>query len=257
MINISSASELTSSVDYFKYFPEIETEDYIIKLASNKDELESIFRLRFQAFNIELGVGYSISHLTQMDQDDFDVVFDHLIIICKQTDQIIGSCRLQTYKIASENLGFYSAKYFNINVITDSVLQLSVELGRVCIAKKYRSIKTFLLLWEGVNNYLSFTKTKYLLGCVSLPTQDPLVAYCAYNYFQQNALMHPNILVYPNSQSFLEVSQSYPDPYNLEIPNILKIYLASGARVCSLPAIDKQFGSIDFLVIFDSVQFGV
>ncbi|MHC5732198.1 MAG: GNAT family N-acetyltransferase, partial [Nostoc sp.] len=77
----------------------------------------------------------------------------------------------------------------------------------------------------------------------------------AYDYFRQNNLMHPSILVYPNSQSCLELPETCPDSSNVEIPKVLQAYLNIGAKICSIPAIDRQFQTIDFLTISDSKDF--
>jgi predicted SAM-dependent methyltransferase len=50
-------------------------------------------------------------------------------------------------------------------------------------------------------------------------------------------------------RGFLYGGQNYPENYHLSIPNIFQAYLNIGAKVCSLPAIDKQFKTIDFLII--------
>lgn len=247
------------NIDYpfnsIKNFPVIETESHIIKLASNKEELESIFRLRFQIFNLELGLGYSSSNLTQMDQDEFDVVWHHLILIDKETNKIIGSYRMQTYSMASQALGFYAAQYFNISKINDSLLQETVEIGRACIAKEHRTIQVLSLLFKGLANYLTWSGSQYFLGCASLATQSCYQARCAYDYFQENDFMHPNILVYPKSQFSLELPQFCLHSCDVEIPSILHLYLASGAKICSLPSIDRQFKCIDFLMMFDGANF--
>ncbi|ACC82045.1 GNAT family N-acetyltransferase [Nostoc punctiforme] len=237
-----------------KYFPVIETEKYILRLASTKEELESVFRLRFEIFNIELGLKYSDSNFTQIDQDEFDTVCHHLILIFKPTGKIVGNYRMQSYTMASQALGFSAAKYFNINDIPDSILQETVELGRACIAKEYRNIQALLLLWKGLANYLVWSGNQYFLGRVTFKTQSPLQARCAYNYFQQNNLMHPNILVYPNSEFIIELPQQCPRSYNnVEIPHILQAYFACGAKICSLPSIG-QFKCITFLTIFKSTD---
>ncbi|MBW4557506.1 MAG: GNAT family N-acetyltransferase [Trichormus sp. ATA11-4-KO1] len=243
-----------SSSSFLKDFPIIETKKYILKLAS-PDELESIFRLRFKIFNIELGLEDSTANHTQIDQDEFDEVCHHLILIFKQTGEIIGTYRMQTHSMASQALGFRSAKYFNLNAIFDSVLQETVELGRACIAKEYRSIQALSLLWQGLANYLLWSGNTYFLGCTTLPTQDISQAHGAYHYFQQNNFMHPRFLVYPTSQFFLELPQYCPKLDELKLPIILQIYLASGAKICSLPAIDRLYKCIDFLTIFDSQNF--
>jgi putative hemolysin len=238
-----------------KDFPVLQTEKYILRLASTEEELESILRLRFEVFNVELGLGFSTSNLTQMDEDQFDAVCHHLLLICKQTGETIGTYRMQTYIMASQGLGFDAADIFNLNAIPDSVLQASVEVGRACIAKEFRNIQALLLLWEGLANYLIWSRKQYFFGCASLLTQSPWEAACAYDYFQQNNLMHPSILVYPNSQYFLDINQKCIDSYNVELPNILQAYLSIGAKICSLPAIDRQFKTIDFLTISNIADF--
>jgi len=66
-------------------FPVLQSKKYILRLASTEEELESIFRLRFEVFNLELGLGFSTSSHTQMDRDQFDAVCHHLLLISKLT----------------------------------------------------------------------------------------------------------------------------------------------------------------------------
>ncbi|MBH8573663.1 GNAT family N-acetyltransferase [Nostocaceae cyanobacterium CENA369] len=233
----------------FTDFPVIQTDKYILQLASTEEELESIFRLRFEVFNLELGLGLSTSSLTQKDWDKFDAVCHHLMLISKHTGKTIGTYRMQTHAMAVQGLGFDAADMFNLNQIPDSVLQASVEVGRACIAREYRNIQALLLLWEGLANYLIWSSSKYFFGCASLLTQCSRQAACAYQYFQRYNLMDSSILVYPHSEYCLEISQDYPDICDVEIPNIVQAYLSIGAKICSLPAIDRQFKTIDFLII--------
>ncbi|BAY11327.1 GNAT family N-acetyltransferase [Calothrix sp. NIES-2098] len=236
-------------------FPVIESKNYILKLAATKEELESVFRLRFEVFNLELGLGFSNSSLTQMDRDRFDAVCHHLMLISKLTGKTIGTYRMQTYTMASQGLGFDAADIFNLNGIPDDVLQMSVEVGRACIAKEYRNSQALLLLWEGLANYLIRSQNKYFFGCASLLTQNPWQAACAYHYFLVNKLMHPSILVYPNTEYSIEIPQNCPDSCNVNIPNIVQAYLNIGAKICSLPAIDRYFKTIDFLTISNIEEF--
>jgi putative hemolysin len=37
----------------------------------------------------------------------------------------------------------------------------------------------------------------------------------------------------------------------IAIPKLFKTYLRVGAKVCGAPAIDRQFGTIDFFVLMD------
>lgn len=233
----------------FKDFPILETDKYILKIALTNQELESIFRLRFEVFNLELGLGFSQSNLTQMDQDQFDAICHHLMLICKITGKTIGTYRMQTYKMASQGLGFDAADIFNLQAIPHDVLQASVEVGRACIAKEFRNIQALLLIWEGLANYLIWSGSEYFFGCSSLLTQCPWDAACVYDYFQKNDFMHESILVYPHPQYFLNLPPICKQNCHVEIPKIVQAYLSIGAKICSLPAIDQDFKTIDFLTI--------
>ncbi|MGH1396487.1 MAG: GNAT family N-acetyltransferase [Trichormus sp.] len=248
-ISYTHTNYLLSPPSELKTFPVIETEKYILKIASTNQDLESIFRLRFQVFNLELGLGFSSSSLTQMDQDQFDDVCHHLMLICKETGQTIGTYRMQTYQMAAYNLGFDAADIFNLQGIPDNILQGSVEVGRACVAKEYRQIQALLLLWQGLANYLIWSGNEYFFGCASLLTQSPSEAAYAYGYFQKNGWIHENILVYPHPKYCLNIPQICHRKYHVEIPKIIQAYLSIGAKICSLPAIDEHFKTIDFLTI--------
>lgn len=239
---------ITSSLN-FTDFPILESEKYILRLAKTNTELESIFRLRFQVFNQELGLGFSSSHCQQMDRDKFDDVCDHLLLICKRTGATIGTYRMQTYKMAAQGLGFDAADVFNLAQIPELILQSSVEIGRACIAQEYRNSYTLLLLWQGLANYLIYTGNQYFFGCASLLTQCHKQAVCTYNYFLCNHFLHPQILVTPNAEYSIAITHTCADIDNVEIPKIFQAYLSVGAKVCSLPAIDRSFKTIDFLII--------
>ncbi|MBD2495856.1 GNAT family N-acetyltransferase [Nostoc sp. FACHB-280] len=250
--NIHHSRNLSSS---WTDFPVLQTDKYILRLAATEEELESIFRLRFEVFNLELGLGFSSSSLTQMDRDKFDEVCHHLMLISKQTGQTIGTYRMQTYQMASQGLGFDAADVFNLSTMPDHILQTSVEVGRACIAKEFRHSQALLLLWEGLANYLIWSKNKYFFGCASLLTQSARHAACAYHFFQKNNFTHASILVSPNSPYSLEITPPCLDKCQVEIPKILQAYLSIGAKICSLPAIDRQFKTIDFLTISNLENF--
>ncbi|BAZ69468.1 MAG: GNAT family N-acetyltransferase [Pelatocladus maniniholoensis HA4357-MV3] len=253
--NFNNSDVSPSSSFALQDFPVLQSAKYILKLASTEAELESILRLRFEVFNIEQGLGLATSNVSQMDRDKFDAVFHHFMLISKETKKTIGTYRLQTYTMASEAFGFYAAKEYNLNDIPDLIIKASVEIGRVCIAREHRNLQALLLLYQGLLNYLNLSGNQYCFGCTLLPTLCPVQAACTYNYFQQNNLMHSSILVYPNAEYLLELPQQYPDSSDVEIPNILQVYFNMGAKICSLPAVYRQFKVIDFLTILDSANF--
>ena len=64
--------------------------------------------------------------------------------------------------------------------------------------------------------------------------------------------MHPEFLV-PPKPGFECLAQNGPavQQADLKIPKLFATYLSIGAKVCSAPAIDRRFKTIDFFVVFD------
>ena len=228
-----------------------ETPKYIVRYAITKEDLKAVFRLRFQVFNQELGAEHSKNQYFKIDKDKFDDICHHLMLISKDTGQIIGTYRMQTYEMAAQSCGFYSRQFFNLNNISDTILQAGVEIGRACVAEEYRNSRSLFLLWKGLANYLVSNKKQYLFGCSALLTQELKKATCAYHYFQSAQLVHPTIHVKPHSQYECEIPQDFLDEANVEIPVLFRLYLQMGAKICSLPAIDRQFKTIDFFTLFN------
>ena len=73
------------------------------------------FRLRFLVFNLELNEGLDAAYATGHDIDEFDAICDHLIVEHAPTGKIVGTYRLQTGAMASENAGFYSEREFDFS----------------------------------------------------------------------------------------------------------------------------------------------
>ena len=75
-----------------------ETENYIIKLAETEKEYKNLFRLRY--FDLLKYYNKEYSNDEEEDRDEYDKYCDHLILIDKQKDEVIGTYRL----IKSEHL---------------------------------------------------------------------------------------------------------------------------------------------------------
>ena len=83
-------------------FPLLLAGTYRVRLASDRRDLESAQRLRFEVFNLELGEGLSASHAIGRDEDAFDASCDHLLVEREDTGEIVGTYRLQTGQSAGE-----------------------------------------------------------------------------------------------------------------------------------------------------------
>ena len=216
---------------------------------------------RFAVFQRELKAGSKVSRTLEKDQDQYDDYCHHLILIDQPANKIVGTYRMQTYEIASQYQGFYSDQEFDLSSIPQSVIHHAVEIGRACILKEYRNWRTFLLLWHGIARYLAYHQKHYLFGCSSLMSQDVAQGYALMDYFRQYDLLHKEFRVYPKKayQCVLpDAADSAVDIaiklQKLALPKLLQLYLKFGARICSDPALDQAFGSIDFFTLFNIKQ---
>ena len=243
--------------------PETEIREgrYLARFARSSQEIEAALQLRFRVFNLELGEGLTSSFATGQDRDEFDGCCHHLIVLDTQEDRVVGTYRLQTGETASAGRGFYSGREFDLSLLPKGVLENSVELGRACIAKDHRNTHVLFLLWKGIAAYVAHNQKRYLFGCCSLTSQDPCEASRVFDYLKANGHLHEQFCVSPRaglacvcstdgsgSRAF-RTAESCPS--EVVLPKLFKIYLRFGANVCGPPAIDREFKTVDFLVMFD------
>ncbi|TVR29208.1 MAG: GNAT family N-acetyltransferase, partial [Balneolaceae bacterium] len=132
---------------------DITSKRYTIKIADAETEVEAALRLRYQVFNEELHRDFNFNE--NLDKDEYDDQSHHLIVIHNETDEIVGTYRLQTYEQAVRNNGFASEQRFQIDQFPKEVLVNAVEVGRACISKEHRSGRVLFLLWKGFAGYLT------------------------------------------------------------------------------------------------------
>jgi putative hemolysin len=224
---------------------------YELDFARTSEEIEAVLRLRFEVFNLELGEGLDSSYATGRDEDPFDAVCHHLLIRDTRSGEIVGSYRMQTAEMAARNLGFYSDTEYDLSTLPSEVLAQAIEIGRACVAASHRSIRVLFLLWKGLGLYGRTNDKRYLFGCSSVKTQDPHLALQLLEYLRQEGHVHSEIEV-PTRAGF-ECPQNGPvkPSDGDDLPDLIRIYLHHGAKICSSPAIDRDFKTVDFLMLFD------
>lgn len=222
--------------------------NYQVTLASSESDILAAQELRFQVFNLELNEGLAHSYTSGLDQDPFDPICDHLLVRYLPTNQVIGTYRLQTGPAAANGRGYYSEQEFDLSPFV-SVRNQIIELGRACVHRSHRNMSTLNLLWKGIANYARQHGANYLLGCSSLTSQDPKVGASAYADLSRYHLASPEFQTHPWPACECPMDNLAPTPQ--ELPRLLRAYLTVGAKICGAPAIDRDFGTIDFLTILD------
>jgi putative hemolysin len=222
---------------------------YRLRLATTEKDLRAAQRLRFAVFNLELGEGLATSYSSGRDEDTYDMFCDHLLVEHEQSGEIVGTYRLQTGALAAANLGYYSEQEFGFSPYEPLRCEL-VELGRACVHGDHRHVGVLGLLWRGIAQYARERRMRYLIGCSSLTSQDPSLGAATFAYFSRKGFLAvPELQTVPTSPFVCpmdHVPLTCPPP-----PKLLRTYLSVGAKICGPPAIDREFGTIDFLTLLD------
>jgi len=225
----------------------LEMGHYAVRLAETDEDRATLYRLRFVVFNLEMSEGLDNAFQTGEDRDEFDACCDHLMVEDLRDGQVVGTYRLQSGPMAAQNLGYYSAQEFDFSPYENVRGQL-LELGRACVHREHRSMEVLTLLWRGIAQYALHRDLRYLIGCSSLNTQDTTLGAAMYRSLRR-ALVEPSLRTLPLTACAFPLVENFgPAP---KPPKLLQAYLAVGAKICGPPAIDRQFGTIDFLTLLD------
>lgn len=231
---------------------QLEFGPYLLKTAETPTELIESFKLRHQVFNVEFR-GLSGRGL---DYDQYDKIFDHLLIIQKDTGAVVGTYRVHCSWSPHNS---YTALEFDLTGL-EEFQGPYLELGRACIHQDHRRGAVISLLWRGIAEYMKMSGAQTLFGCSSLKVNDSRKAALIYRHLQnQNAVLE-NICHPTDEYSFDDISgwmNHFQKPlatYHHEeaedlIPSLLKSYLKLGAKIAAWPAFDRDFDCLDFLTV--------
>lgn len=232
----------------------IEVGPYTLKTVSNVEELKEALRLRYEVFHREI-IGKTRE--SGIDVDEFDFHCDHLILTHSKVSGPIGTFRLSC---GDQSSSFASAKAFNLERIL-SLPGLKTEVGRVCLRRDYRNDVAISLLWRGVSEYMTATRSQYVFGGSSLQTKNPREAALLYRHLFESGRMDARFFAPPNrafSMPDLDLwiryfrsplTESEKSEIADILPTVFRSYLQAGAYVGGEPAWDDEFKCIDFLTV--------
>jgi len=226
----------------------LELGPYRVTIAQTLAEREAACRLRFKVFNIELGEGLQSSYKTGLDTDQFDLFCDQLIVEERNSRAIVGTYRMQTGASAEQMLGYYSEQEF-VFAPYEGLRSAILELGRASIDREHRSSEVLTLLWRGIAQYTRLHHLRYLIGCSSVTSQDPRIGWQMYRQFSE-FYVSEEFRTVPTPAYILPPTDEAPE-VPAKVPKLLRTYIGIGAKICAAPALDREFGTIDFLTLLD------
>jgi putative hemolysin len=226
---------------------------YIVKTAESSAELIESFRLRNQVFINEFKGQTKLG----LDFDKFDYFFDHLIIFHKDSQQVIGTYRLNcTHQFTHS----YTGLEFNLRQLQNESGPY-LELGRACIKKEFRKGSIISLLWRGIAEYMNLSRANILFGCSSLKISNAREAALVCRHLQDQGHFSKGLHCEPtkkfqmkNYGAWINYFENGLTNYQVTeaqelIPSLLSSYLKLGAKVAGPPAFDVEFNCIDLLTV--------
>lgn len=248
-----------------KFFFEFKKGHYLIKLLENEQELIKAQKLRYEVFlkdkkneALEENI-FENEKNNYLDQDEFDLLADHIGIFDIKNNLLIATCRLNHSDFCKK---YYSEQEFTLQPILNSNLK-KLELGRVCVHLKYQKGIIIFLLWRAIAQYIKISKAELLFGCGSVATEDPEEAYVIYKFLQEQdiAKLIPDVAPTPyyTSEEFEKKRLGSYTKLTFDetqtalklLPPLCRSYFEMGCFVPTTPAFDKAFKCIDFLTVLN------
>jgi len=225
--------------------------NFQVKTISDGEELQKLLEFRYRVLKEEFG-----NELFPLNTgpDAFDLGADHLVVIDKRNDKIIGTYRIivSTYQSA-----FYSQTEFNCPLM--DYPEIKMELSRACVDRENRNGIAINLLWRGWLQYARLSGAKYVFGCASVKTVSLTMAQIVSRYLQEIGCTRefeavPLKKYRMNWQPNFELSTDSVEKAKELVGPLLKLYFKLGAKVSPEPALDCEFGCIDFFIVLEVEQ---
>ena len=236
-----------------------------VRLAHKKSEIRRAQRLRYKVFYEEMSaIPGALAMLSRRDEDAYDAVFDHLLVIDRgdagdgrrwRRPKVVGTYRMLRQEVADLHDGFYTQGEYDIAPLLAAKPDYSfMELGRSCVLKPYRNKRTLELLWQGVWSYVREHGADVMVGCASFEGTDPSAHAEALSFLYHTAIAPDDWRVCAHEHLRVDMNMMPREQVNARkalkaLPPLIKGYLRVGAYVGDGAVIDHQFGTTDVFVI--------
>jgi putative hemolysin len=241
----------------------ISDEPYLqVRLARDEQDLLAAQRLRYTVFVEELGgSGALVDHDRRLERDEFDPVFEHLILVDTRRDaaaleHVVGVYRLLTGEQAAAFGRFYSEGEYDLGPLKRSGRRL-VELGRSCVHPDFRGGTAMFHLWNGLADYVLEREIEIMFGVASFHGTDVEALKMPLSYLHHNHLAPEALRVRVLPEHFQTMNLVPADQIDrraamVGTPALIKAYIRLGGFVGEGAFIDRPFNTTDVCLLMDT-----
>lgn len=228
------------------------------RLATCPADLRAAQALRYRVFVQELGGdGPLVDHAAGLEQDAFDPIFDHLLLIdTGRDDHVVGAYRLLPGSRLAPDGQFYGDAEFDLSPLKRSGRRL-LELGRSCVDPAYRGGVAMLLMWQALADYAQAQQAEILFGAASFMGTDLGALAQPLSWLHHHYLAPPDLRVQARPcrlDYLLPACQLDRSAALAQIPPLIKSYLRLGAFIGEGAYVDHAFCTTDVCIILDVAQ---
>lgn len=228
-----------------------------LRLASTQEDLLAAQRLRYDVFIKELGGdGPMVDHDAGLERDAFDEFFDHLLLIDRKLQKVVGVYRVLRGDMAVKAGRFYSEDEYDLTTLKASGRTL-MELGRSCVHADYRGTAAMYYLWNGLGAYVVEHDIDVMFGVASFHGTDiaairePL-AYLHHNHLAPSELRSRVVDPHFQSMDLMAADEIDKRAALKAMPTLIKAYMRLGGYVGEGAYIDHSFNTTDVFLLMDS-----
>lgn len=219
-------------------------------------------RLRYQVFVTELGGdGPLVDHTAGLERDEFDAIYDHLVLVDTRRDEaaldhVVGVYRLLPGETARAFGRFYCDGEYDLKPLHASGRKL-LELGRSCVHADYRGGPAMFLLWNGLADYVLERGIEVLFGVASFHGTDiePLklpLSWLYHHHLAPEALRVRALEAHFQRMDLMPADQLDRRQAMVQMPALIKAYLRLGGFVGDGAFVDRQFNTTDVCLLMDT-----
>ena len=235
---------------------------YTVRLAQDARDLRAAQRLRYRVFVTELGAkGPMVDHSNQLEQDEFDPFFDHLLLIDAAGDPLLLTDVVGVYRVLpSERMQqagrYYSEAEYDLTRLKASGRRL-LELGRSCVHADHRGGPAMFLLWNALADYVLERGIEVMFGVASFHGIDAQALAQPLSYLHHHHLAPPELRVRARPAQRLEMNLIAPGQLDrvaamAGTPALIKAYLRLGGFVGDGAWLDSEFNTTDVCLLMDT-----
>ena len=239
-----------------------ETSQFEVRLATGEADLLAAQRLRYDVFVAELGGdGPLVDHARRLERDEFDPVYDHLVLVDTRRsvaalEHVVGVYRLLPGDRAEAFGRFYCDGEYDLWPLRRSGRRL-LELGRSCVHADYRGGPAMYLLWNGLADYVLARGIEVLFGVASFhgTDVDALKLPLSWLYHHHLAPEALRVRALPDSYAAMDILPAAEIDRRaamVQMPALIKAYLRLGGFVGEGAWIDRAFNTTDVCLLMDT-----